>query len=62
MKNLPLGSQTTYGPKNLDLHSFDMYLYEVFDRFQKFSFFGSGGRLKVEKVAKIIDFANISPL
>ena len=62
MKNLPLDSQTTYGAKNLDLQSFDMYLYEVFDRFQKFSFLDSGGRIKVEKVAKINDFAQISPL
>ena len=57
MKNAPFLPETTYGPKNLDLHAFDMYLYEGFDRFQKFSFLGSGGRLKVEKVAKIIDFA-----
>ena len=62
MKNVPQTSGATFGPKNLDSYSFDMYLYEVFDRFEKFSFLGSGGRLKVERVAKIIDFAQISPL
>ena len=44
---MPVFSGETPGAKNLDSYRSRAEVYGIFGRFEKFSFWGSGGRLKV---------------
>ena len=46
-KHPPIETGEAYGPKNLDSYSSRAEFYDFFVRFEKFSFWGSGGGLKV---------------